>query len=177
MALLTFAATAAGFHSCGFKANYLDLTQRHGGILAGVGNMLASIASSAGPVITSGALADDPDDWGRLFRALLTLNFAGAAVVATWLSVDCLDGVASVPHRGGESPPTPSSSKLAAPASPLRRLLGFSPSSWHAVGGCEERQEEEEATTMLADGHKSFWSRGSFSRPSAATPRSPKNAP
>ncbi|CAK0858935.1 unnamed protein product [Prorocentrum cordatum] len=88
---LTLAAASQGVHSCGFKANYLDLTSAHSGALAGIGNTFASIASAAGPVITSAALARAPGDWESLFGGLFMLNVSGAAVVLLWLCVENLD--------------------------------------------------------------------------------------
>lgn len=91
--LLVCAAGAAGLHSCGFKANYLDLTSAHSGVLAGVGNTLASVSSAFGPMITSSILAETPGNWERIFWGVFALNFVGAIIVGVWLSVECLDGV------------------------------------------------------------------------------------
>jgi len=90
-AWLTVAAAVSGFHACGLKANYLDLTTAHSGLLAGVGNTLASLSSAAGPVITSAVLASHPGAWEALFGVIFCLNLAGTVVVGTLLSVSSLD--------------------------------------------------------------------------------------
>jgi hypothetical protein len=36
------------FHAAGFKSNYQDLTEKHRGILSGVGNTFATLASTVG---------------------------------------------------------------------------------------------------------------------------------
>lgn len=90
-AWLTVAAAVSGFHACGLKANYLDLTRAHSGILAGVGNTLASLGSAAGPVITSSVLASYPGAWEALFSGIFALNLAGTAVAGLLLSVNNLD--------------------------------------------------------------------------------------
>lgn len=90
-AYLALAAAFVGAHSCGFKANYLDLTAKHSGILAGAGNTIASVASAVGPLITSSILAAAPGDWARLFQLLAVLNICGAALVAALLSTESLD--------------------------------------------------------------------------------------
>lgn len=93
--LLVAASASAGLHSCGFKANYLDLTTEHSGALAGVGNTLASVASAAMPVVTSSALLLFPGGWGQLFALLFFLNCTGALVVLLFLSVANLDSAAA----------------------------------------------------------------------------------
>merc|ERR1712217_899957 len=54
-AALCFTAALGFFalHPSGFKANYMDVTLTRGGLVSGVGNTIASIASSAGPLIVA----------------------------------------------------------------------------------------------------------------------------
>lgn len=88
---LMCASTAAAVHSCGFKPNYLDLTTAYSGVLSGIGNTFASVASAVGPAITSEILLYRPGDWLLLFNGLFLMNCLGACVVALFLSVDNLD--------------------------------------------------------------------------------------
>ena len=43
-------------HGSGFKANYQDLTSKHCGGLTGVGNTVATLASTLGPLATAHVL-------------------------------------------------------------------------------------------------------------------------
>ena len=43
-------------HGSGFKANYQDLTSKHRGGLTGVGNTVATLASTLGPLATAHVL-------------------------------------------------------------------------------------------------------------------------
>merc|ERR1712232_1043727 len=43
----------AAFHPSGFKANYMDVTLRSGGVVSGIGNTIGSVASGVGPLLVA----------------------------------------------------------------------------------------------------------------------------
>lgn len=71
----------ACFFSQGFKANYMDVSIRSGGTVAGVGNTIASLASYAGPLLVAWLL-QQYQSWGYIFLSLAIVNaFACVAFV------------------------------------------------------------------------------------------------
>jgi sugar phosphate permease len=78
---LCFEGFSNGMHSSGFKANYQDLSEQHRGVLAGVSNTVATIASTIEPVIVAEALREVVS-WPTLFTAVGML-FASAGVIYT----------------------------------------------------------------------------------------------
>jgi len=122
--LLTIAAGANGAHACGYKANYLDLTVAHLGVLTGVGNTLASAASAIGPAVTAATLDGKPGGFESLTMSLLCLNCLGAAICGVFLTTDCLDTTGEARDEEGptSSPTSPlSPSQHASAAEPRHR--------------------------------------------------------
>jgi len=77
----------AALHPSGFKANYMDVTSSSGGLVSGVGNTLASIASFAAAAII-GRLLSAYGSWAlvlsliALGNLVATLAFASLSVAA-----------------------------------------------------------------------------------------------
>ncbi|KAL3900356.1 MAG: hypothetical protein SGPRY_012476 [Prymnesium sp.] len=88
----------ARFFSQGFKANYMDVSIRSGGTVAGVGNTIASLASYAGPLLVAWLL-QQYQSWGYIFLSLAIVNaFACVAFVqfSTASPLDVVDEVSDM---------------------------------------------------------------------------------
>jgi len=77
-------------HSCGYKTNYLDITQLYQGLFMGVGNTLASVMTFLVPLTVAATLEAFQQNWWYVFTPLVVLNLFGA-VVATRMSVKRID--------------------------------------------------------------------------------------
>lgn len=69
----------------GFKANYMDVTVSKGGLVSGLGNTIASVASSIGPLVVS-QLQARTGSWTASFMSVTAMNFAAAALFSAWSS-------------------------------------------------------------------------------------------
>jgi len=89
------------FHAGGYFANYLDLTADYSGILAGVGNTVATAAGILFPRFASWSLELSSGDWLPIVVSLMLLDVAAIAAILLGLSVESLDdrqaGGAAVP--------------------------------------------------------------------------------
>merc|ERR1711862_69406 len=88
---LAAAKAAQALHSGGYFANYLDLTREYTGVLAGLGNTIATLAGVMMPHYAAWTV-----EWtgGSYQLALLTLVAADVVVtiiIGFGMSVDCLD--------------------------------------------------------------------------------------
>ena len=64
----SIALAGTGFHAEGFRANYLDVTREHVGLVSGVGNCLSSVAAMVAPLIV-GSLVE-AFGWPIVWRAV-----------------------------------------------------------------------------------------------------------
>ncbi|KAJ1450660.1 major facilitator superfamily domain-containing protein, partial [Pelagophyceae sp. CCMP2097] len=87
---LVLAKVASSAHVSGFKSNYLDLTSKHAGTLAGVGNTAATLASMLAPLV-GGRLIMAEDGWRKMFCLIAIVNLAAAAFWAKCASAESLD--------------------------------------------------------------------------------------
>ena len=71
------ALAGTGFHAEGFRANYLDVTRTHVGLVSGVGNCLSSVAAMAAPFIV-GALVSRAGSWDPVWYCV-----SGGCVAST----------------------------------------------------------------------------------------------
>jgi ACS family sodium-dependent inorganic phosphate cotransporter-like MFS transporter 5 len=84
--LFSLANAFFGLSPSGFKANYLDITEKYVGIIAGYGNTLGTVASWAGPQIVA-ALLQRFESWDLVLatvaasNAVATLNYVLSATV------------------------------------------------------------------------------------------------
>lgn len=78
-------STAFGFlalHPSGFKANYMDVTRDRGGLVSGIGNTIASVASSIGPIVVA-QLRAATGSWGPPCFTVSVLCLLAAGVFCT----------------------------------------------------------------------------------------------
>jgi len=91
-ACFTVAMAFVGLHPSGFKANYMDITLHNGGLLSGLGNTLASIASFLGPLAV-GALLSHSKAWPLIFTMVALVNLLSAFMFGNCSSVDPVDAI------------------------------------------------------------------------------------
>lgn len=83
----------ATLQGLGFGASYLDVSRHNSGLVTGVGNTVATLASFASPVFASwvltlnGSDTNGVEDWQRLFFAFAGSNIAGVLVFVPFVSV------------------------------------------------------------------------------------------
>jgi len=78
-------SAALGFmalHPSGFKANYMDVTTHHSGLVSGIGNTIASVASSVGPLWVS-QVRESAGHWAPVFHSVASMNLLAALVFCT----------------------------------------------------------------------------------------------
>jgi sugar phosphate permease len=75
--LFCLALAGTGFHAEGFRANYLDVTDKHVGLISGMGNCLSSVAAMGAPLIVGALVQSHDGQWGPVWRAA-----SGSCVVA-----------------------------------------------------------------------------------------------
>ena len=88
---LIVAKIASSAHVCGFKSNYLDLTQTHNGVLTGVGNMIATFASTVSPLLGGSLLDGSRRGWESMFLTIGLLDLGAAAFWCGFASGDGID--------------------------------------------------------------------------------------
>eukprot|EP00933_Yihiella_yeosuensis_P058169 TRINITY_DN5844_c0_g1_i2.p1 TRINITY_DN5844_c0_g1~~TRINITY_DN5844_c0_g1_i2.p1 ORF type:complete len:524 (-),score=98.85 TRINITY_DN5844_c0_g1_i2:81-1586(-) len=88
---LVAAKSTASCHAAGFKTNYLDITKKHTGTIAGVGNTLATLSSMIAP-LTAGAVIQ-ASGWSSMFTLCFFVNLSGAVVFGLFSSATNLDPV------------------------------------------------------------------------------------
>jgi len=76
-ALFSLANASFGLTPSGFKANYLDVTERYVGVISGYGNTLGTVASWAGPQLTALVLAT-VGSWDAVLFCIATVNCLAA---------------------------------------------------------------------------------------------------
>lgn len=86
MATLGFMA----LHPAGFKANYMDVTVSHGGVVSGVGNTIASVASSVGPIVVA-HMREATGGWHMVFLHTACANVAAAAIFCALASSEPIE--------------------------------------------------------------------------------------
>jgi len=93
-------SVALGFmalHPSGFKANYMDVTTRSGGLVSGVGNTIASVASSMGPLWVS-QLRQATGSWEPVFRSVACVNLLAALVFCSLASTRAIEAQDAAPE-------------------------------------------------------------------------------
>ena len=89
-ALFSAANCFFGLAPSGFKANYLDITERYVGIIAGYGNTLGTVASWAGPQIVA-ALLQRFESWDLVLATVAASNAAATLNYVLRATVDVID--------------------------------------------------------------------------------------
>lgn len=77
-------------HPAGFKANYMDISLFSGGLVSGVGNTLASLASFVFPLIVSHVL-QRYESWALVFALVSIIHLCAAGVFGTLSGVEPID--------------------------------------------------------------------------------------
>jgi len=93
------ALAGTGLHAEGFRANYLDVTRLHVGLVSGVGNCLSSVAAMFAPLIV-GALVQSAGSWDPVWYCISIGCIASAAVFATFSSVTPVENVLTADTAG-----------------------------------------------------------------------------
>ena len=89
-ALFSLANAFFGLSPSGFKANYLDITVKYVGIIAGYGNTLGTVASWAGPQIVA-ALLQRFESWDLVLATVAASNAAATLNYVLRATVDVID--------------------------------------------------------------------------------------
>ena len=89
-ALFSAANCFFGLAPSGFKANYLDITIKYVGIIAGYGNTLGTVASWAGPQIVA-ALLQRFESWDLVLATVAASNAAATLNYVLRATVDVID--------------------------------------------------------------------------------------
>lgn len=76
--LFSLANACFGLAPTGFKSNYLDVTQKYVGIVAGYGNTLGTVASIVGPKITAATLVRTKGNWYAVLWTVCAVNLVAA---------------------------------------------------------------------------------------------------
>jgi len=94
---VTFALSRAvqAFHSGGYFANYMDLTQDYVGMLNGVGNTLESLAGIIVPQFVTFNLGISSDNWLPIIAGGVSLNLLAISMISCFMSTASLDGAVS----------------------------------------------------------------------------------
>jgi len=66
--LFSVALAGTGFHAESFRANYLDVTQTHVGLVSGVGNCLSSVSAMCAPFVVGRIVRIHHGDWSPIWR-------------------------------------------------------------------------------------------------------------
>ena len=64
----------------GFRANYLDVTAKHVGLVSGVGNCLSSVAAMVAPLLVGQMVQQSGGEWGLVWQSASAACVASAAV-------------------------------------------------------------------------------------------------
>ncbi|CAE7254670.1 PHT4 [Symbiodinium natans] len=90
-AALVVGKSAASCHAAGFKTNYLDISRAHTGSISGFGNTLATLSSTAAPLIAGTVI--QASGWSSMFSICFAVNVSGALVFGLLSSATNLDPV------------------------------------------------------------------------------------
>merc|ERR1712113_286608 len=90
-AIFALCKVSQSFHSGGYFANYMDLTQAHVGVFTGAGNTLASLAGILVPRFIALQLEHDSTNWQPIATAGVISNMVAICWVCFGMSTSCLD--------------------------------------------------------------------------------------
>lgn len=88
----------AALHPSGFKANYMDVTRANSGVVSGIGNTIASVASSIGPPVVAKMHAST-GSWAPAFGSVSALNVIAMLFFCTFSSATPIEDEAAVSDR------------------------------------------------------------------------------
>ncbi len=82
--LFSAALVGSGFHAESFRANYLDVTRQHVGLVAGVGNSLSSVAAVLAPFVVGTIVQRNAGDWAPVWRLTASLSLVAGLVFGSF---------------------------------------------------------------------------------------------
>jgi MFS-type transporter involved in bile tolerance (Atg22 family) len=97
-ALFSAANCFFGLAPSGFKANYLDITERYVGIISGYGNTLGTFASWAGPQLVA-AVLQRTGSWDLVLGCVALVNVLAAANYCLHSTVNVVEREASAAKK------------------------------------------------------------------------------
>ena len=78
--LFSTALVGSGFHAESFRANYLDVTRQHVGLVSGVGNCLSSVAAMLAPFVVGAIVQRNAGDWAPVWRLTASLSLVAGLI-------------------------------------------------------------------------------------------------
>lgn len=102
---MSMALGFAALHPSGFKANYMDVTKTHSGVVSGMGNTIASLASSIGPVAVAQMRAST-GSWAPAFGSVAVLNVLAMFVFSTLSSATPIEAEEALQAGVAKDSPT-----------------------------------------------------------------------
>ncbi len=102
-ACFSAALAGTGLHAEGFRANYLDVTRAHVGLVSGVGNCLSSVAAMVAPIIV-GALVSAAGSWDPVWYCISAACLASAALFCTLSAATPVEELLA-PYERPDAPP------------------------------------------------------------------------
>jgi sugar phosphate permease len=84
--LFSVALAGTGFHAESFRANYLDVTQQHVGLVSGVGNCLSSVSAMLAPFVVGKIIKRTSGDWSPVWRLSALASLIAGLVFGSFSS-------------------------------------------------------------------------------------------
>ncbi|CAE7827991.1 PHT4 [Symbiodinium necroappetens] len=100
-ALCSAANAFFGLAPCGFKANYLDITEKYVGVISGYGNTLGTVASWVGPQFVA-FLLHNFRSWDVVLFSVALMNIAAAMNYVRSSTVMPLERTLQTPEKAAE---------------------------------------------------------------------------
>eukprot|EP01052_Picozoa_sp_SAG31_P017752 SAG31_NODE_1228_length_9228_cov_5.337386_4_plen_442_part_00 len=88
---LAAAKASQALHAGGYFANYLDLTREYTGLLAGLGNTIATVSGIFMPQYAAWTFELSGGSYQPAILSLVVADIAAAVLIHLGMSVDCLD--------------------------------------------------------------------------------------
>ena len=82
--LFSIALVGTGFHAESFRANYLDVTRKHVGLVSGVGNCLSSVSAVLAPFVVGKLIQKNSGDWSSVWRLTSILSLTAGLVFGSF---------------------------------------------------------------------------------------------
>ena len=97
-ALFAIATTFFGIAPSGFKANYLDITEKYVGVIAGYGNTFGTAASWAGPQLVA-ILLQSFGSWDIVLASVAVMNVCASLNYARHVVVTPIEQQLAAEHH------------------------------------------------------------------------------
>ena len=93
--LFSLALAGTGFHAESFRANYLDVTEKHVGLVSGVGNCLSSVSAMLAPFIVGTILRRTSGDWSPVWMLSALCSIVAGVVFGVFSTTTPVEEVAT----------------------------------------------------------------------------------